>query len=212
MNHEQRPDEIAQALERTRTAIVARNAELRDQAERHQQAVQTVQERNRARAAEGKQALSLPNAPARPLSDQALEQRILQAQRRLLTGTRIRVEVGYVELLRGTPISADSRAQLIADREAEERTRQSRRQSATTRQPRAQPDVDARETALDQATEQMMLRVVADEAVDNADALAAVPEAEPALPTARSPGRPRRRVADTAPVVEPLPDDEPGQA
>lgn len=132
-NHEQRPDEIAQALERTRTAIVTRNAELRDQAERHQQAMQTVQERNRARAAEGKQALSLPNAPARPLSDQALEQRILQAQRRLLTGTRIRVEVGYVELLRGTPVSADARAQPIADREAEERTRQSRRQLATTR-------------------------------------------------------------------------------
>jgi hypothetical protein len=211
-NHEQRPDEIAQALERTRTAIVTRNAELRDQAERHQQAVQTVQERNRARAAEGKHALSLPNAPARPLSDQALEQRILQAQRRLLTGTRIRVEVGYVELLRGTPVSADARAQLIADREAEERTRQSRRQSATTRQPRAQPDVGAREEALDQATEQMMLRVVADEAVDVADALVATPDTEVALPTARSPGRPRRRVADTAPVVEPLPDDdEPGQ-
>jgi hypothetical protein len=211
-NHEQRPDEIAQALERTRTAIVTRNAELRDQAERHQQAMQTVQERNRARASEGKQALSLPNAPARPLSDQALEQRILQAQRRLLTGTRIRVEVGYVELLHGTPISADARAQLIADREAEERTRQSRRQSATARQPRAQPDVDAREAALDQATEQVMLRVAADEAVDDADALAAAPDAETAPPTARSPGRPRRRVADAAPVVEPLPDDdEPGQ-
>lgn len=61
-------------------------------------------------AAAGKQARPLPNAPARPLSDQALEQRILQAQRRLLTGTHIRVEVGYVELLRGTPISADARA------------------------------------------------------------------------------------------------------
>lgn len=210
---EQRPDEIAQALERTRASIAARNAELRDQAERHQQAVQTIQERNRARAAEGKQALPLPNAAARPLSDQALEQRILQAQRRLLTGTRIRVEVGYVELLRGTPASADERGQMIADREAEERTRQSRRQSAPARQPGAQPDVDAREAALDQATEQLMLRVVADEAVDDADALAAAPEAGTAPPAPRSPGRPRRRVAEAATVVETLPeDDEPGQS
>ena len=145
---EQRPDEVTQALERTRTSIAANNAELRAQAEHHQQTVQTIQDRNRARTAEGKQALPLPNAPARPLSDQALEQRILQAQRRLLTGTRIRVEVGYVELLRGTPISAADRAQLIADREAEERTRQARQQSGIARQPRAQPDVDAHEAAL----------------------------------------------------------------
>ncbi|MEI8305682.1 MAG: hypothetical protein WCF99_01335 [Chloroflexales bacterium] len=166
---EQRPDEVAQALERTRTSIAANNAELCAQAEHHQQTVQTIQDRNRARATEGKQALPLPNAPARPLSDQALEQRILQAQRRLLTGTRIRVEVGYVELLRGTPVSTVDRTQLIADREAEERTRQARRQPSTARSSQVQPDDDAREAALDQATEQFMLRVAVDEAVDDTD-------------------------------------------
>lgn len=121
------PDEIAQALERTRMVITARNAELRDQGERYQEALQAAQERNRARTAAGRQPLPLPAAPLRPLSDQVLEQRIIQAQRRLLTGTRVRVEVGAVELLRGTPLSAAARAQLIADREAEERSRRERR-------------------------------------------------------------------------------------
>ncbi len=84
--------------------------------------------------------------------------------------------------------------------------------ASSNRQPRTQSDVDAREAALDQATEQMMLRVAADEVVADTNALAATPEAETAPPTARSPGRPRRRVADAAPVVEPLPDDdEPSQ-
>lgn len=53
----------------------------------YQQAVQTIQERSRARASEGKHVLPLPAAPARRLSDQVLEERNLQAQRRLLTGT-----------------------------------------------------------------------------------------------------------------------------
>ncbi len=205
---EQRPDEVAQALERTRTSIAANNAELRTQAEHHQQTVQTIQDRNRARATEGKQALPLPNTPARPLSDQALEQRILQAQRRLLTGTRIRVEVGYVELLRGTPVSVDERAQLIADREAEERTRQARRQSAPDRQPRTQPDSNAREAALDQATEQLMLRVAAaDDAIDAGELLEET-DAANAPPLARSAGRPRRRAAETAPVMDALLSDD----
>ncbi|MEI8305711.1 MAG: hypothetical protein WCF99_01480 [Chloroflexales bacterium] len=186
---DQRPDEIAQALERTRASIMARNAELHTQAERHQQAVQATQERNRSRAAEGKQALPLPNAPARPLPDQVLEQRIIQAQRRLLTGTRIRVEVGYVELLRGTPITADERAQLIADREAEERTRASRRQRSDSRRPRAQPELDVREATLDQATEQLMLRVA--EADDGLGASGLLDEPDAATPPApRAPGRP----------------------
>jgi hypothetical protein len=60
--------------------------------------------------------------------------------------------------------------------------------------------------------QQVMLQVAADEAADDTDALASAPEAETAPPMARSPGRPRRRVAEAAPVVEPLPDDdEPGQ-
>jgi hypothetical protein len=46
---ERRPDEVAQALERTRTNIEASNADLRAQAERHQQALQALQERNRRR-------------------------------------------------------------------------------------------------------------------------------------------------------------------
>jgi hypothetical protein len=46
------------------------------EAERHQKTVQTIQERNCVREAEGKQTLRLPNAPARPLVDQALEQPI----------------------------------------------------------------------------------------------------------------------------------------
>jgi hypothetical protein len=179
------PDEIAQALERTRMVITARNAELRDQGERYQEALQAAQERNRARTAAGRQPLPLPAAPLRPLSDQVLEQRIIQAQRRLLTGTRVRVEVGAVELLRGTPLSAAARAQLIADREAEERSRRERRSGGARpggaspgearsggsrsgearpgdarpgRAPREQLDADAVEAALDEATAQMMAR------------------------------------------------------
>lgn len=205
----QRSDEVTQALERTRTNVEARNAELQTQAERHQQAVQAIQERNRKRAAEGKSALALPNAPARPLSQRALEQRILQAQRRLLTGTRFRVEVGYVELLRGTPISAEERAQLIADREAEAQRRRSRRQPAASQALRDANDVAEREAALDAATVEMMQQI--DTGVQPESAGVVDEPVTDATPAPRGSGRPRRRIAETQPVAE-VADDSSGEA
>jgi len=226
--------EIAQALERTRSTMIARNSDLRDQTERYQQSVQALQERNRTRAAEGKPSLPLPNAPARPLSDTALEQRILQAQRRLLTGTRIRVEVGYVELLRGTPIDAATRAHFIAEREAEERARQARRTAPTARSGSSvaaahMPDQAAREAALDQASEQVMRQIAMDDrrrtsdrnspgstgdsavGTDHALTLTATPDQEMAAlattaVTPRSLSRPRRRSQDSALAIDDAPD------
>lgn len=194
-------DAVAQALERTRASLVARNAALHVEVERHQQAVQTIQERNRVRAAAGKAALPLPPAPARPLSDYALEQRICHAQRRLLTGTRIRVEVGAVELLAGTPLSAAERAQLIAEQAAAERTRPAGRHQPPVRPAQAPPAAAARAAVLDQATAELLL-----------------PEAEAASaavapPVVRPPLRPRRRVMATSPgAAGAAPPDETSEA
>jgi hypothetical protein len=133
-----------------------------------------------------------------------LEQRVIHAQRRLLTGTRMRVEVCYVEILRGTPVSADDRAQLIANREAEERTCQTHRPRSDARPPQAQPDGAAREAALDQAPEQLMLRVAEADDMHKPGELRDESDAATTPCSGRSPGRPRRRAAEVGPVADAL--------
>jgi len=60
-------------------------------------------------------------ARQQPLSAEAPERQIARSQQCLLTGRRVRVEVGYVELLHGEAATPEERTRLIAESEARQR-------------------------------------------------------------------------------------------
>jgi hypothetical protein len=130
---------VQTALQRTRTRFETRNADL-------------VQQRQAAQARAQRESRQGQAAGARqqPLSAEALERQIARAQQRLLTGRRVRVEVGYVELLQGTPAAGDHRALLIAEAGERRRTPPARREAA------APPDRSALLEAQDRDTVQAM--------------------------------------------------------
>ena len=130
---------VQTALERTRTQFESRNADLSQRAEAARQQRQAAQERTQR---EGRQAAQAPASRQQPLNADALERQIARAQQRLLTGRRVRVEVGYVELLHGTAATPDERR----------RTPPARRPAATP-----PPDSTARAEAQDRDTVQAML-------------------------------------------------------
>ncbi|PDV96487.1 hypothetical protein A9Q02_22725 [Candidatus Chloroploca asiatica] len=117
---------VQTALERTRTQFETRNADLTQRAEAARQQRQATQERAQR---EGRPSQT-PSARQQPLSGDALERQIARAQQRLLTNRRVRVEVGYVELLQGTPASSEERARLIAEAGERRRTPPARREAA----------------------------------------------------------------------------------
>jgi hypothetical protein len=153
------------ALERTRTQFETRNADLAQQR-------QAAQERRQGQAGSTRQ---------QPLSAEALERQIARAQQRLLTGRRVRVEVGYVELLQGAPASRAERNRLIA--EASER----RRTPPARREPSAAPDRSQLQAAQDYDTMQTMRAAEEQSELPAADPEDAGDEIAPP-----SPARPRR--------------------
>ena len=74
-----------------------------------------------ARNTSSSQRSGQPSRP--PLDAVALERQVARAQQRLLTGRRVRVEVGYVELLHGEPAPPNERTRLIAEGEERRRNR-----------------------------------------------------------------------------------------
>jgi|GEM_PF-4234471 hypothetical protein len=140
---------VQTALERTRTQFESRNADLSQRAEAARQQRQAAQERTQR---EGRQAAQAPASRQQPLNADALERQIARAQQRLLTGRRVRVEVGYVELLHGTAATPDERTRLLAEADERRRTPPARRPAATP-----PPDSTARAEAQDRDTVQAML-------------------------------------------------------
>lgn len=115
---------VQTALERTRTQFETRNADLQQRQEASRRDRQTGQERP---ARDG----TSSNAPRQqPLNGEALERQIARAQQRLLTGRRVRVEIGYVELLHGETATIEERRRLIAESEERRRARPAPRQQA----------------------------------------------------------------------------------
>jgi hypothetical protein len=141
---------VQTALERTRTQFETRNADLSQRAEVARQQRQANQERTQ-RPENARQPAQASGSRQQPLNAEALERQIARAQQRLLTGRRVRVEVGYVELLHGTAATADERTRLIAEANERRRTPPARREVA------AVPDRAARATAQDRDTMQAML-------------------------------------------------------
>ena len=80
-----------------------------------------------ARNTSSSQRSGQPSRP--PLDAVALERQVSRAQQRLLTGRRVRVEVGYVELLHGEPAHPSERARLIAEGEERRRNRSTARRA-----------------------------------------------------------------------------------
>jgi hypothetical protein len=137
-------DETVQAaLERTRTQFETRNATLMERAE-------TRRQEGSGRESRAPQAVT--GARQQPMNGEALERQIARAQQRLLTGRRVRVEVGYVELLHGTPVTIEERQRLIAENEERRRAR-----PATRQQPATPLDPEARMEAQDADTVRVML-------------------------------------------------------
>lgn len=174
---------VQTALERTRTQFETRNADLSQHAEAARQQRQAAQERTQ-RPEHARQPAQVSGSRQQPLNAEALERQIARAQQRLLTGRRVRVEVGYVELLHGTAATADERTRLIAEANERRRTPPVRREAA------AVPDRAARATAQDRDTIQAMLADAerSDAPADDGEGVAAD------LPVAQSdPPRPRRQ-------------------
>ena len=163
-------DTVKGALDRTRTQFEARNADMEQQMDTYRQQRQLTQERN---ARDGRQS-QLPAAPRQqPLNQDALEQRIARAQQRLLTGRRVRVEVGYVELLHGEAVRPDDRTRLIVEGEERRRSR-----TATRRLAPPAPDERALVTAQDQDTVQAMQTSHAEQHTSS-DEASAIPLGQP---------------------------------
>ncbi|PDW05072.1 hypothetical protein [Candidatus Viridilinea mediisalina] len=83
---------VQTALERTRSQFETRNADLAQRAEAARQQRLAAQERAQREGRQGQ----MTSARQQPLTAEALERQIARAQQRLLTGRRVRVEVGYV--------------------------------------------------------------------------------------------------------------------
>lgn len=125
---------VQSALSRAREDLVARNAAL----ERQQTEVRAQRQ---AQAERGGQRTGTTQTPRQaPLSTEALERRIARVQQSLLTGRRVRVEVGYVELLHGEAATPEERIRLIAESEARQRQmgRPRSREMAATELPGAE--------------------------------------------------------------------------
>lgn len=146
---------VQAALSRTREEMLARNAVLERQqaAAREQRQAQGERAGQRGGTAQGQQ----------PLNAEALERRIARVQQGLLTGRRVRVEVGYVELLHGDAATPEERAGLIAESEA--RQRQTSRERSPRRVAAEAPDPEMIAEALDaEVADAMHAQAAADDA------------------------------------------------
>jgi hypothetical protein len=175
---------VQTALERTRTQFETRNADLQQRQEASRRDRQTGQERP---ARDG----AASNAPRQqPLNGEALERQIARAQQRLLTGRRVRVEIGYVELLHGEAATIEERRRLIAESEERRRARPAPRQQASQL-----VDETARTQAQDDDTVNAML---ADAHEPDADASVDGPDqGSDAFADRPRPRRPRAARSDT---------------
>lgn len=178
---------VQTALERTRTQFETRNADLAQRAEAARQQRQTTQERAQRESRQGQAA----GARQQPLSAEALERQIARAQQRLLTGRRVRVEVGYVELLQGTPAAGDNRALLIAEAGERRRTPPARREAA------APPERSALLEAQDRDTVHAMRAAEEHRAAPVGDLEDAGDDQPAAQPGPVRPRRPRTRTPET---------------
>jgi hypothetical protein len=141
-------DETVQAaLQRTRTQFETRNAAL---------AERTGAGRQEAAGREGR-----GGSRQQPLSGELLERQITRAQQRLLTGRRVRVEVGYVELLQGEAAAPEERQRLITESEERRRERRTTRQRSTVL-----PDIEERTEAQDDDTVRAMLAATGQNELD----------------------------------------------
>ncbi|GAB4444150.1 MAG: hypothetical protein OHK0015_45160 [Chloroflexi bacterium OHK40] len=178
---------VQTALERTRTQFETRNADLAQRAEAARQQRQAAQERPQRESRQGQAA----GARQQPLSAEALERQIARAQQRLLTGRRVRVEVGYVELLQGTPAASDNRALLIAEAGERRRTPPARREAT------APPDRSALLEAQDRDTVQAMRATEEQSEAPVGDPEDAGDDQPAAQPGPVRPRRPRTRTPET---------------